>query len=57
MSRGDQAGALSRLKFTNHPDYSGAWGGRCEGGSGWGVSFDALNKNIRETNKQGRERG
>lgn len=27
MSRGDQAEALSRLKFTNHPDYSGAWGG------------------------------
>lgn len=26
-----------------------------EGGSGQGVSFDALNKNIRETNKQERE--
>lgn len=59
MSRGDQAGALSRLKFTNHPDCSGALGGDVsrEGESRRGVSFDALNKNIRETNKQGGERG
>lgn len=54
MSKGDQAGALDRLKFTNHPDCSGALGGRREGGAG-GVSFDALNKNIRG-NKQTRER-
>lgn len=57
MSRGDQAGALSRLKFTNHPDCSGAWGGTSRGRERVGVSFDALNKNIRETNKQGREKG
>lgn len=60
MSSGDQAGALSLLKFTNHPDCSGPSGGvgrRREGGSGRGVSFDALNKNIRETNKQGRKKG
>ena len=55
MSRGDQAGALSLLKFTNHSDCSGAVRGRRKGGSKWGVSFDALNKNIRETNKQGRK--
>lgn len=57
MSRGEQAGALSLLKFTNHSDCSGALRGRREGGSKWGVSFDALNKNIRETNKQGRKGG
>lgn len=55
MSRGDEAGALSLLKFTNHSDCSGALRGCRKGGSKWGVSFDALNKNIRETNKQGRE--
>lgn len=54
MSRGDQTGAFTRLKFTNHSDCSGAQG-MLEGGSGQGVSFDALNKNIRETNKQEQE--
>lgn len=31
MSSGDQAGALSRLKFTNHSDCSGALGSEREG--------------------------
>lgn len=31
MSRGDQAGALSCLKFTNHRDWSGALGGKGDG--------------------------
>lgn len=59
MSSGDQAGALSRLKFTNHSDCSGALGseGEEEGGSRaeeGGVSFDALNKKHegKQTNKK-----
>lgn len=60
MSSGDQAGALSRLKFTNHSDCSGALGREGEEevgsrrGAGGEVSFDALNKKHegKQTNKE-----
>lgn len=60
MSSGDQAGALSRLKFTNHSDCSGALGREAEeevgsqAGGDREVSFDALNKKHegKQTNKK-----
>lgn len=39
MSNGDQDGALSRLKFTNHSDCSGALGREGEEEAGSGVEW------------------